>query len=183
MLLAGTLGAVVIAACLLASLAAGMRDRREASMAGAAILPALYGGMAFSVLDHELHLYWLVPILGAIAFACVYGWRRICASMRAPWARRVAVTVPLGFALLSLPMRLGAYAWDHRYPAYAAIVRGSRFVVDHGLRIRNVIGPADDRLPTTTSPVTIWLGGRLFPESTSVARIDRSGRVAVVSAD
>ncbi len=177
------LGGAVIALSLVASFAHGIADRARAQLAAAAILPACFAGAAFTLVQQELQSYWLIPILGTIAFACVLGWQRICAAAPGSWMRWSALGAPLVVAVLSQPTRWGAYAVDHRYPSYAAVVRGSRFLVDHRLRVRDVVGPADDRRPTRTSPLTLWLGGELFPESSSVARIDSVGRVTILQSD
>ena len=43
--------------------------------------------------------------------------------------------------------------------------------------VRRADGPVEDRLPTSTTALVRWLGGRIDPASTIVARIARDGSV------
>ncbi|HZR80505.1 MAG TPA: hypothetical protein VFD92_05335 [Candidatus Binatia bacterium] len=166
----------VIAASLVAAVLALVRGGPCRSIAAVSLVSIAASAAACTVIAIEPKSYWLVPVLGALALAVLAG---ACAvSDVLPARPRAAFHVAaLAVALAALPARHRAFLVDHRYPLYRAVVAGSRTIVRRGLRVRDVIGPADDRFPTSSAALVGWLGGQLEPDSPWVARIDARGDV------
>jgi hypothetical protein len=128
---------------------------------------------AYGILLLELMPYFLIPLLGLFAMVLALAFSF---GARPRW-RGVLGGVALALVLAAQPRRCADRRFDHSYALYAPLVRGAREIVRRGVAVRRVDGPADGRLPTSTTPLVRWLGGRIDPDARAVATISPDGAV------
>jgi len=150
------------------------KDERRAAVL--LLIVIVYEGLAYNFVSEAPKLYYLIQCLGvsmaliAIAIAEL-GAVSARAGAGVAWAL-------LALALYVQPARWQHFRIDHRYEHYAAVVRGAREIARARVVIARAEGPDDRVLPTTATPVVVWLGGQVSPDSQTIARIDAEGHVS-----
>lgn len=148
------------------------RGRVDPLVAGLALLPLGGAALAYGAFAGALPGYFLVPLLGTMGLVVALAVGSLPAR-----AARVGSWVLLAIALVGQPHRIEDRRWEHSYRWYGTAVRGAREIVARGIAVRRADGPVEDRLPTSTTALVRWLGGRVDPASATVARIARDGSV------
>lgn len=171
--------AAALLALAVAAVVVGLARRRVGGVAAAlALLPLALAAGCYALLAGELHPYLLQPLLGALALVLALA-PIACRFERLPgWARGLGAWAVLALVVAVQPARLQARLWDHRYPPYAAVVRGAGEIARAGPPVKRVEGPFDAKFPTSSTPVVRWLGGQISPDSPWVARIAPDGGVS-----
>jgi len=169
--------AVVVFLAAIAGL--GLVIVRSKTEARAALLPLVaiaYAGLAYNLLPEPPKTYYLIPGLGVLLalFALAVG----ALDGVSPRAGAVVAWGLLALALYVQPARALYFRFDHRYEHYAAVVRGAREIARARVVIARAEGPDDHTLPTETTPLVIWLGGRVSPDAQTIARIGADGTVS-----
>ena len=162
----------IFAATVALACAGLVRGRVDPLVAGLALLPLGGAALAYGAFAGALPGYFLVPLLGTMGLVVALAVGSLPAR-----AARVGSWVLLAIALVGQPHRIEDRRWEHSYRWYGTAVRGAREIVARGIAVRRADGPVEDRLPTSTTALVRWLGGRIDPASTIVARIARDGSV------
>ena len=167
---------VVILAAIAALGLAIVRAKIEWRVAFLPLVAIGYAGLAYNLLPEPPKTYYLIPTLGVLLALLALAVGTLGGV--SPRAGAVVAWGLLALALYVQPARALYFHFDHRYEHYAAVVRGAREIARAGVLIARAEGPDDHTLPTETTPLVIWLGGRVSPDAQTIARIGADGKVS-----
>ncbi|MFM7735204.1 MAG: hypothetical protein ACKPBU_04390, partial [Alphaproteobacteria bacterium] len=164
-------GLLAIAAALVAVGVA--RGRVEPLPAAVALLPLVVAMLALNGFTGDLPGYFAIPLLAPLALLAA-----LAVASLSPRAATIAGAALLVATLAGQPHRVEDRRWEHSWPWYGTIVRGSREVASRGMPVRAVEGPGGDATTPAATALARWLGAEVDPAAPTVARIARDGSVS-----
>ena len=133
--------------------------------------------MSYTVVQETPQRYWLLLIVPPSFVLFAFGLGEIQRLGR-PGA--IVVGAVLVAVLAAQPKLWTISSLTHRYPPYGLVVEAARDLRGRDVEIRMLVGPADHRMPTQSTAVYRWLGGRVSESSPNVAVVKGSGELEVV---